>query len=173
MTMTSKLKILLFCSIIIFSISCCPGFQSSGGFTHKEVAELEEYLIDFSKKIEGHRLLTGSLPSDLNAEKFFSILEKYYPDKEIIQKVNPVRNSSRALNPAEIILKSNPAVEQRGIISNGVNKYPVRVFPENHSYVLILCDKESKFILYKDLSKTITLVDYPYWRDGKRVPCRE
>jgi len=39
--------------------------------------------------------------------------------------VNPVRNSSRALNPAGIILKSNPAiggtVEQRGIISNGVN----------------------------------------------------
>jgi putative ABC transport system permease protein len=35
--------------------------------------------------------------------------------------VNPVRNSSGALNPAGIILKSSPAVEQRGIISNGVN----------------------------------------------------
>jgi len=39
--------------------------------------------------------------------------------------VNPVRNSSRALNPAGIILKSNPAIggtlEQRDIISNGVN----------------------------------------------------
>ena len=35
--------------------------------------------------------------------------------------VNPVRNSSGALNPAGIIVKSNPAVEQRGIISNGVN----------------------------------------------------
>jgi len=35
--------------------------------------------------------------------------------------VNPVRNSSGALNPAGIIIKSNPAVEQRGIISNGVN----------------------------------------------------
>jgi len=34
--------------------------------------------------------------------------------------VNPVRNSSGALNPAGIILKSNPATEQRGIISNGV-----------------------------------------------------
>jgi hypothetical protein len=140
MTMTSKLKILLLCSVIIFSISCCPGFLSSGGFDHKEVAELEEYLIDFSKKIEGHRLLTGPLPSDLNAEKFFSILEKYYPDREMIQKVK---------------------------------KYPVRVSLENHSYVLILCDKESKLILYKDLGKTITLVDYPYWREGKRVSCRE
>jgi len=35
-------------------------------------------------------------------------------------QVNPVRNSSGALNPAGIILKSNPAVEQRGIISNRV-----------------------------------------------------
>jgi len=36
--------------------------------------------------------------------------------------VNPVRNSSEALNPAGIILKSNPDVEQRGINSNGVKK---------------------------------------------------
>jgi len=35
--------------------------------------------------------------------------------------VNPVRNSSGVLNPAGIGLNSNPAVEQRGIISNGVN----------------------------------------------------
>ena len=42
--------------------------------------------------------------------------------------VHPVRNSSRydskpsgALNPAGIILKSNPAIEQPAIISNGVN----------------------------------------------------
>ncbi|MDI7260129.1 MAG: AsmA-like C-terminal domain-containing protein [Thermodesulfobacteriota bacterium] len=34
--------------------------------------------------------------------------------------VNPVRNSSGALNPAGINLKCNPAAEQRGIISNGV-----------------------------------------------------
>jgi hypothetical protein len=35
--------------------------------------------------------------------------------------VNPVRNSSRALSPAGIILTSNLAAEQQGIISNGVN----------------------------------------------------
>ncbi|MDP3016037.1 MAG: AMIN domain-containing protein, partial [Deltaproteobacteria bacterium] len=50
-----------------------------------------------------------------------------------IEKVNPVRNSSGALNPAlrggapygaepGIILKSNPDAEQGGIISNGVKK---------------------------------------------------
>jgi hypothetical protein len=41
-------------------------------------------------------------------------------DNQFTDKVNPVRNSSGALNPAGIILKSNPAAEQRGIISNGV-----------------------------------------------------
>jgi len=39
------------------------------------------------------------------------------------KRVNPVRNSSGALNPAGIILKSNPVAEQRGIISNGVKIY--------------------------------------------------
>ena len=40
--------------------------------------------------------------------------------KSPLLEVNPVRNSSGALNPAGIILKSNPAAEQWGIISNGV-----------------------------------------------------
>ncbi|MCJ7705608.1 MAG: hypothetical protein MUO28_08735, partial [Desulfobacterales bacterium] len=55
--------------------------------------------------------------------------------KDLKAKVNPVRNSSGpsprrsgpshaggALNPAGIILKPNPAAEQRGIISNGVKR---------------------------------------------------
>ena len=45
-------------------------------------------------------------------------------DEQVIlrfaNEVNPVRNSSGASNPAGIVLKSNPAAEQRGIISNGV-----------------------------------------------------
>jgi deoxyribonuclease V len=44
--------------------------------------------------------------------------------KNTFSKVHPVRNSSRSLNPARIILGSNPATdgtaEQRSIISNGV-----------------------------------------------------
>jgi len=36
-------------------------------------------------------------------------------------RVNPVRNLSGSLNPAGIILESNPATEQWDIISNGVN----------------------------------------------------
>jgi len=41
--------------------------------------------------------------------------------------VNPVRNSSEALNPAGIFIKSNPAAEQWGIISNGVNVFGGRL----------------------------------------------
>jgi hypothetical protein len=37
-----------------------------------------------------------------------------------LSNVNPVRNSSGVLNAAGIIIKSNPAAEQWGIISNGV-----------------------------------------------------
>ena len=39
-----------------------------------------------------------------------------------VEGINPVRNSSGALNPGGIILKSNPAAEQQGIISNGVKR---------------------------------------------------
>ena len=138
--MKSKLRIFLLWSLVISILASCSWFQSSQGFDPQSVAGLEEYLIDFSKKIEGHRLLTGPLPLDLNADKFFSILEQYYPDKEIIRKVK---------------------------------KYSVRVYPEGNSYVLILCDLESKFILYKDLGRTITFVDYPYWREEKKVACNE
>jgi len=140
MMMRNRVGIFLLGSFVILSLVFCSGPRSSQEIDPKEVSELEEYLIDFSKKIEGHRLLTGPLPSDLSAEKFFSILENYYPDKKIIKIVR---------------------------------KYPVRVSREGESYVLILCDKGSRMTLYKDLGGTITHVDFPYWREGKKVPCQE
>ena len=61
------------------------------------------------------------------------------------KEVNPVRNSSGALNPAGIILKSNPAAEQRGIISNGVNAlyYPETICLDEIElkYLLLVYDK--------------------------------
>ncbi|MCJ7704217.1 MAG: epoxyqueuosine reductase QueH, partial [Desulfobacterales bacterium] len=52
------------------------------------------------------------------------LLEEFL--KNVSHRVNPVRNSSGALNSSGIILKSNPAkggtTEQRGIISNGVKE---------------------------------------------------
>ena len=91
----SGVKILFLCSIIFLAFVSCSGPQSSQDIDPKEVSELEEYLIDFSKKIEGYRLQTGSLPPDLDTKKFFSILEQYYPDKKIIKIVKkyPVRVS--------------------------------------------------------------------------------
>jgi hypothetical protein len=91
----SGVKILFLCSIIFLAFVSCSWSPSSEDIDPKEVSELEEYLIDFSKKIEGYRLQTGSLPPDLDAKKFFSILEQYYPDKKIIKIVKkyPVRVS--------------------------------------------------------------------------------
>jgi hypothetical protein len=43
--------------------------------------------------------------------------------------VNPVRNPGRVLNPAGIILKIKPPAEQKGIISNGANRYKHRESP--------------------------------------------
>jgi len=52
-----------------------------------------------------------------------SILNRYFKKLKLKKdRVNPVRNSSGALNPAGIIVESNPAAKQRGIISNGVNQ---------------------------------------------------
>ena len=48
------------------------------------------------------------------------LLEEFL--RNVSHRVNPVRNSSGALNPSGIILNSNPAAEQRGIISNGVKE---------------------------------------------------
>ena len=138
--MKNRVRTFLLWSFIILSVVGFRCSQCSQEIDPKEVSELEEYLIDFSKKMEGHRLQTGSLPHDLDAEKFFSILENYYPDK----KINKI-----------------------------VKKYPVRVFREGESYVLILCDKGSKTALYKDLGSTIIFVDFPYYREGKKVPCQE
>jgi len=135
-----KVKIFLVGLFIIFSLVFCSWPQSSPEIDPKEVSELEEYLIDFSKKIEGPRLQTGSLPADLSTDKFFSILGNYYPDKKTIKIVK---------------------------------KYPVQVSREGESYVLILCDKGSKMALYRDLGSTITHVDFPYYREGKKIPCKE
>ena len=41
-------------------------------------------------------------------------------DQKSGDRVNPVRNSNGASNPAVIILGPNRAAEQKGIISNGV-----------------------------------------------------
>ena len=89
--------------------------------------------------MEGHRLIKGALPPNLDATEFFAILGSYYQNKDIIEKVRV---------------------------------YPVTVICDEESYILILCDRDSKFILYKDLGRTINFVDYPYWRQGKQVTCK-
>jgi hypothetical protein len=127
---------LAYTAVIISLTSCC--FFHPPVVTDTEVAYLEDYLVDFSQKVQGYTLLNGPLPPDLDVPKFFSMLDQYYQNKEPIEKVK---------------------------------SYPVRVMAQDESYVLILCDKESKFIVYKDLGKTIDFVDYRYWQEQKQVPC--
>ena len=52
------------------------------GLDSRDVDNLEEYLIDFSQTLKGK-----TLPPDLDAEKYFSFLEKYYSDQEAINEV--------------------------------------------------------------------------------------
>jgi hypothetical protein len=135
--MRRKANLLLLWTIGAFSLaSCCLVHPPVPSDT--QVVYLEDYLVDFSQKVQGHTLLNGPLPPDLDAVKFFAILEPYYQNKEPIEKVK---------------------------------LYPVRVIPQDESYVLILCDKESRFIVYKDLGNTIDFVDYRYWQEQKQVPC--
>jgi len=84
-------------------------------------------------------LVAAQTKSETLTNRFFTLFDllETIMDHELSDKrshnsveVNPVRNSSGALNPAGIILKSNPAAEQRGIISNGVKGKDLAEFKE-------------------------------------------
>jgi len=103
---------------------------------HPEEADLlEDYLIDFSKALKGK-----PLPRDLDAEKFFAVLEKHYTNQEAI---------------------------------NEVKQYHVEVTNDADSYDIVICDKQHKWRLYRDLGKTIDYVEYPYWPERKEIECQE
>jgi hypothetical protein len=135
--MRHRINLFLTYTVVIISLTSCCFFHPPV-ITDTEVAYLEDYLVDFSQKIQGHTLLNGPLPPDLDAPKFFTILDPYYQNKDPIEKVK---------------------------------SYPVTVIPQDESYALILCDKESRLIVYKDQGKTIDFVDYRYWHENKQVPC--
>ncbi|PKN62618.1 MAG: hypothetical protein CVU57_23505 [Deltaproteobacteria bacterium HGW-Deltaproteobacteria-15] len=122
---------------IAFIISCASLAPSSRA---QQAAEVEEYLIDFSKNIEGRRILDERLPPDLDVEKFFAFLALDYSSKSYIERVR---------------------------------EYPVKVYSDGESYILVLCDQDGKWILFKDLGRTTDKVDYPFGREGKMVPCQE
>jgi len=105
------------------------------GRERSEVDELEKYLIEFSIYLKGK-----GLPVDLDAQKFFSLLEAGYPYRDHIEKVK---------------------------------KYPVHVRRKGESYVLTLCDKQSEWMLYKDLGETTHMVDNIYDPEERTVRCRE
>ena len=83
-------------------------------------------------EVTTEEILRQAEQSGVNRIVIFPFPSMALADEEVNRKlleeadrVNPVRNSSGALNPTGIIAKSNPATEQRGIISNGVNGCPM------------------------------------------------
>jgi hypothetical protein len=110
-------------------------FQTPIEKERSEVDELEKYLIEFSIHLKGK-----DLPANLDAQKFFSLLEAVYPHRDNIEKVK---------------------------------QYPVKVRREGKSYVLTLCDKQSEWMLYKDLGETTHIVDNIYDPEERTVRCRE
>ena len=105
------------------------------GVNPEQADILEDYLIDFSKALQGK-----PLPRDLDAEKFFAVLEKHYTNQEAI---------------------------------NEVKQYHVEVKNDADSYDILICDRQHKWRLYRDLGKTTDHVEYPYWPERKEVECQE
>jgi hypothetical protein len=86
--------------------------------------------VSMGTEVTTEELLNQAEQSRVSRIVIFPFPSTALADEEINQRlldeakrVNPVRNSSRALNPAGIIVKSNPVTEQRGVISNGVKKF--------------------------------------------------
>lgn len=123
--------------VLAFFLVAC-GSPNVPTAADSEVFVLEEYLIDFSKKIEGYKLKGGSLPTDLDGDSFFAVLEELGPGKEMIE---------------------------------AVREYPVRVYFEGGDYVLVLCDRDSRYALMKDLGQTTDKVDFRYLAEGIQAPC--
>ena len=119
-------------------LAACQTVRTFADLTPNTAAEAEECLIDFSKKIKGHTLADGPLPADLDAARFFRLLEPDYPDKTCLR---------------------------------AVQTYPIKVIPQDDSYILFLCDAEKRWALYEDWGKTTDRVDHPYVRDRKEVSC--
>ena len=68
------------------------------GLDSRDVDDLEEYLIDFSQALKGK-----NLPPDLDAEKFFSFLEQYYPDQEAINHVKEYSVKAENVNESYVL----------------------------------------------------------------------
>ena len=85
--------------------------------------DLKTYRLKITGKV--NRLLSISYDQILKypslTEAVLLICPGFFANNGSWTGVNPVRNSSGALNPTGIILKCNPAAQHWGIISNGVN----------------------------------------------------
>jgi hypothetical protein len=91
------------------------GDEAVGYFFNPNIHPYQEY----QKRLEALKTYSEKVGLEVIYRDEY-LLEEFL--RNVSRRVNPVRNSSRALNPSGIILKSDPAAEQRGIISNGVKE---------------------------------------------------
>lgn len=68
-------------------LAACPRGGTFADLPATMGAETEECLVDFAKKIEGHRLAEGPLPAGLDASQFFRLLAPDYPDQTCLRRV--------------------------------------------------------------------------------------
>jgi len=90
----------------------------------REMAEDASYYTNALEGVYGllgHDVIVGNFDTTLESESFGCEVE-WPGEYGAPNVVSPVRNSSGALNPSEIIAKYNSAAEKRNIISNGVNR---------------------------------------------------
>lgn len=63
-----------------------------------------------------------------------------------------------------------PAYSDRTCLDR-VMAYPIQVRSEGQSYVLTVCEKGRRWLLFEDDGRTIDQVDRAYVREGKKVSC--
>jgi len=96
-------------------------------------------------------------------------LEKYLIDFSIYLKGKDLPANLDAQKFFALLAAGYPHPD----IIEKVKQYPVKVRKEGESYVLVLCDKQSEWMLYKDLGETTNRVDYILEPEGFMVQCRE
>ncbi|MDD5242448.1 MAG: hypothetical protein PHU49_00380 [Syntrophorhabdaceae bacterium] len=97
------------------------GCANTGLVSRHSEGQIKEYsatsitLSDFSKKIIGHyQLQNMPVPNNFDANQFFSLLEKIYPDQPRVQSVkNNYKVSARPLNGGYSVMLCDPKTDAK------------------------------------------------------------
>jgi DNA-binding MarR family transcriptional regulator len=108
------------------------GMTEKAKLTFHLISYTVQYYSDLKKRI-GQKFLEMEREG-LGRIVFYGVSDEMEVAFITLQGVNPVRNFSGALDPAGIILKCNPAAEERRILSNGVNLRLVGIVEDDEKF---------------------------------------